>query len=171
MPWREKKYHCGGHSWRRGLFTKQLKKWVKAVFLLGFYGCIFHGTGNSAQLCQTFGISGGGLNTPPPSARHCFQPKLFSRDLLDDWCTPMVIKRAVFCSQQFNFIEENVSLEEVEPLCWCLNFIQEIFRILVIRFINLWRGASTAWVARPRLFTILNHGVRKYSWWTMPSGS
>jgi hypothetical protein len=47
MPWREKKYHCGGHSWRGGLFTKQLKKWVKAVFLLGCYGCIFHGTGNS----------------------------------------------------------------------------------------------------------------------------
>ena len=55
-----KKHHCGGHSWRGGLFTKQLKKWVKAVFLLGCYGCIFHGTGNSAQLCQNFGISGGG---------------------------------------------------------------------------------------------------------------
>jgi hypothetical protein len=35
-------------------------KWVKPVFLLGCYGCIFHGTGNSAQLCQNFGISGGG---------------------------------------------------------------------------------------------------------------
>jgi hypothetical protein len=28
--------------------------------LLGFYGCIFHGNGNSAQLCQNFGISGEG---------------------------------------------------------------------------------------------------------------
>jgi len=67
-----KKYHCEGDSWRGGLFTKQLKKWVKAVFLLGFYGYIFHGTGNSSQLCQNFGISGG-LNTPnpsPPSVRH-----------------------------------------------------------------------------------------------------
>jgi hypothetical protein len=61
----KRKYHCGGHSWRGGLFTKQLKKWVKAVFLLGCYGCIFHGTGNSARLCQNFGISGG-LNTPTP---------------------------------------------------------------------------------------------------------
>ena len=26
MPWREKKYHCGGHRWRGGLFTQQLKK-------------------------------------------------------------------------------------------------------------------------------------------------
>jgi hypothetical protein len=26
----------------------------------GCYGCIFHGAGNSAQLCQNFGISGGG---------------------------------------------------------------------------------------------------------------
>jgi hypothetical protein len=35
-------------------------KLVKPIFLLGCYGCIFHGTGNSAQLCQNFGISGGG---------------------------------------------------------------------------------------------------------------
>jgi len=44
---------------------------VKAVFLLGCYGCIFHGTGNSAQLCQNFGISEG-VWTPqtPPSVRH-----------------------------------------------------------------------------------------------------
>jgi hypothetical protein len=71
---REKKYHCGGDSWRGGLFTKQLKKRVKAVFLLGCYWCIFHGTGNSAQLCQNVGISGGGgVWTPqkPPSVRHC----------------------------------------------------------------------------------------------------
>ena len=72
----KKKYHCGGDSWRGGLFTKQLKKWVKAVLLLGCYGCIFHGTGNSAQLCQNFGISEGGgwgrVWTPPsPSVRHC----------------------------------------------------------------------------------------------------
>ena len=67
MPWREKKIPLwGGHSWRGGLFTKQLKKWVKAVLLLGCYGCIFHGTGNSAQLCQNFGISGGGGLNPPP---------------------------------------------------------------------------------------------------------
>ena len=66
MPWREKKYHYGVHSWRGDLFTKQLKKWVKAVFLFGCYGCIFHGTGNSAQLCQNFGISGWGVWTPQP---------------------------------------------------------------------------------------------------------
>jgi hypothetical protein len=48
---------------------------VKPVFLLGYYGCVFHGTGNSAQLCQNFGISGmgvGGFEPPkPPSVRHC----------------------------------------------------------------------------------------------------
>jgi hypothetical protein len=38
---------------------------VKPV-LLGWYGCIFHGTGNSAQLCQNFGISG--VEPPPPPA-------------------------------------------------------------------------------------------------------
>jgi hypothetical protein len=31
----------------------------------GCYGCIFHGTENSAQLCQIFGISGGGGFEPP----------------------------------------------------------------------------------------------------------
>jgi hypothetical protein len=32
--------------------------------LIRFLGCIFHGTGNSARLCQNFGIisGGGGLN-------------------------------------------------------------------------------------------------------------
>jgi hypothetical protein len=36
--------------------------------LIRFLGCIFHGTGNSARLCQNFGIiSGvGGLNPQPP---------------------------------------------------------------------------------------------------------
>ena len=72
---RKKNTTVGGHSWRGGLFTKQLKKLVKAAFLLGCYGCIFHGTGNSGQLCQNFGISGvGGFEhpkPPPPSVRHC----------------------------------------------------------------------------------------------------
>ena len=60
-----KKYQCGGHSRRVGLFTQQLKKWVKAIFLLGCYGYISHGTGNLVQLRQNFGISGV-LNTPNP---------------------------------------------------------------------------------------------------------
>ena len=40
-----------------GFSRNNSKKLV--VFLLDCYGCIFHGTGNSAQLCQNFGISGG----------------------------------------------------------------------------------------------------------------
>jgi hypothetical protein len=36
--------------------------------LIMLYGCIFHGTGNSAQLCQNFGILGEwGLNPSTPS--------------------------------------------------------------------------------------------------------
>jgi hypothetical protein len=41
---------------------------VNPVFLLGCYGCIFHRTENSAQLCQNFRISGGaggGGGQPP----------------------------------------------------------------------------------------------------------
>jgi hypothetical protein len=46
---------------------------MKPVFWLGCYGCIFHGTGNSAQLWQKFGIwEGVWLNppNPPPSVCH-----------------------------------------------------------------------------------------------------
>jgi hypothetical protein len=32
----------------------------------GCYGCIFHGTGNSVQLCQNFRISEGGFEPPQP---------------------------------------------------------------------------------------------------------
>jgi hypothetical protein len=59
-------------------------KWVKPVFWLGCYGCIFHGTWNSAQLCQNFGISwwgGGGLNPKPPSVRHWSVPLSVSLSL------------------------------------------------------------------------------------------
>ena len=49
---------------------------MNPVFLLGCYGCIFHGTGNSAQLCQNLRILGGGGGggfeppEPTPSVRH-----------------------------------------------------------------------------------------------------
>jgi hypothetical protein len=44
---------------------RSICKWVKPVFWLGCYRCIFYGTANLAQLCQNFRISGGGL-TPKP---------------------------------------------------------------------------------------------------------
>jgi hypothetical protein len=75
------KFSWGQRAERTGIWGRKspsqgfrsICKWVKPVFSLGCYGCIFHGTGNSAQLCQNFGIpGGGGLNTlpPPPSVRH-----------------------------------------------------------------------------------------------------
>jgi hypothetical protein len=39
---------------------------VNPIFLLGCYGCIFHGTGNLAQLCQNLGMSGGVLTPQTP---------------------------------------------------------------------------------------------------------
>ena len=89
----KKKYHCRGDSWRRRLFTKQLKKWVKAVFLLGCYGCVFHGTGNSAQLCKNIGNFGGGVEpppqTPPSSVRHWFLvPFTFNYETRNIWFYP-----------------------------------------------------------------------------------
>jgi hypothetical protein len=51
---------------------RSICKWVKPVVLLGCYGCFLHGTGNSAQLFQIFGISEGlqrhkpRLGTPMP---------------------------------------------------------------------------------------------------------
>jgi hypothetical protein len=40
----------------------------ETCIIMRFLRCIFHGTGNSARLCQNFGIISGGLNPPnPPS--------------------------------------------------------------------------------------------------------
>jgi hypothetical protein len=50
----------GMEIWGRQPFSQgflSICKWVKPVFLLGCYGCIFYGTANLAQLCENFGIS------------------------------------------------------------------------------------------------------------------
>jgi hypothetical protein len=45
---------------------------MKPIFWLGFYRCTLHGTWNSAQLCQNFGISGGVLPPNSPAlVHHC----------------------------------------------------------------------------------------------------
>jgi hypothetical protein len=62
------KFSCGQRADRTGMCGlyppsqtfRSICKWVKPVFLLGCYGCIFHGTGNSAQLYQNFRIGVGG---------------------------------------------------------------------------------------------------------------
>jgi hypothetical protein len=72
------KFSWGQRAERTGIWGRQppsqgfrsICKRVKPVFLLGCFGCIFHGTGNSAWLCQNCGISGGGVWNPP-SVRHC----------------------------------------------------------------------------------------------------
>jgi hypothetical protein len=51
-------------------------KWVKPVFLLGCYRCIFHRTGNSARLCQTSEFWWVGFEAPP-SVRHCLDTSLY----------------------------------------------------------------------------------------------
>jgi hypothetical protein len=61
----------GGSPLVRGS-TQFSNEW-NPYFVLGCYGCIFHGTGNLAQLCQNFEISGWVWTSPPqhPSVRHC----------------------------------------------------------------------------------------------------
>jgi hypothetical protein len=48
----------------------------ETCILIMFLRCIFHGTGNSAQLCQNFGIiwGGGGFEPPKPTlwVRQCY---------------------------------------------------------------------------------------------------
>jgi hypothetical protein len=52
--------------WHASQGFRSIRKWVNPVFLLGCYGCIFHGTGNSARISQNVGIRGGGFDPPPP---------------------------------------------------------------------------------------------------------
>jgi hypothetical protein len=83
------KFSWGQRAERTGIWGRQppsqgfrsICKWVKPVFWLGCYGCIFHGTGNSAQLCQNFGITGeGGVWTPlgTPLAGHFLYLNFFN---------------------------------------------------------------------------------------------
>jgi hypothetical protein len=58
------KFDYSRFSWGRATWEACRGKWVNPVFLLGYYGCIFHGTGNLAQICQNFGISGAGVDRP-----------------------------------------------------------------------------------------------------------
>jgi hypothetical protein len=72
------KFSSGERAERTGNWGRQslsqgfhsICKWVKPIFLLVCYRFIFHRTGNSAQLCQNFGILGV-LNSPPPIHHWC----------------------------------------------------------------------------------------------------
>jgi hypothetical protein len=64
-----KKYHCGGDSWQGGLFMKQLKKWVKPVFLLGcYYGMYF--TRNWEFDSALLKLRNFGWGVEPPTPRY-----------------------------------------------------------------------------------------------------
>jgi hypothetical protein len=78
------KFNLGQGAERAGIWGqyppshgfRSICKWLKPVFVLGCYGCIFQRIGNSAQICQNFGISGGGGGVwnpqTPPLVRHWF---------------------------------------------------------------------------------------------------
>jgi hypothetical protein len=77
------KFSWGQRTERTGIWGRQphsqgfhsICKWVKTVFWLGCYGTV-----NSAQLCQNFGISGGGgeLPNPPRYATGSVSPSTIS---------------------------------------------------------------------------------------------
>jgi hypothetical protein len=73
--------------------------WVKPVFLLGCYECIFHGSENLSMLCQNFGIWGEGLNTSTP------HPARYATD----WYTPEY--DAYFATSDFTIINPFVSIK------------------------------------------------------------
>jgi hypothetical protein len=74
FSWGFNKFSWGQRAERTGIRGRLLPsqrlrsfcKWVKTVLLIDCYWCIFHGTGNLAQLCQTFWISRGGDKPPKP---------------------------------------------------------------------------------------------------------
>ena len=59
MPWREKNTSVGVVAGGEAFSRYKLKKLIKTGSLLGCYGRIFHGTGNSAQLSQILEFRGG----------------------------------------------------------------------------------------------------------------
>ena len=67
MPWREKKYHSGGHSWRGGLFTQQLSESrILARFLRMYFPRNWE-FGYALSKLRNFG----GVEPPkPPPPRH-----------------------------------------------------------------------------------------------------
>jgi hypothetical protein len=63
----KKKYHCGGHSWRGGLFTKQLKEMSESRIIVRFLRMYFPRNwefGSALSKLTTFG--GGGVEPPNP---------------------------------------------------------------------------------------------------------
>jgi hypothetical protein len=90
----------GGSPPSQGFYS--ICKWVKPVFLLDCYICIFHGTGNSAQLChQNFGISGGGgwtLQTTPS-----VRPWLWRSYKVKWICVNFIVKSMYFRTVNFKF--------------------------------------------------------------------
>ena len=77
-----KKYHCGGHSWRGGLFTQQLKKMSEIHILVRLLRMYFPRNWEFGSALSKF-RNFGGFEHPPPSVRHwaamleggpCFSP-------------------------------------------------------------------------------------------------
>jgi hypothetical protein len=59
----------GRENWDLGAVVHSIRKWMEPVFWLDCYELILQGTGNSAQIWQNFGLSGG-LNPPNPTLRY-----------------------------------------------------------------------------------------------------
>src|SRR5215510_6315541 len=95
---------------------------IGPIFLLGCYGCIFHGTGNSAQLCQNFGISGGCLVLVKMYGNN--PRKLFIRIIRNK-----EVKMNEFLLFSFPFLK-------IVFISWCSLFISRLIIILFRDGIN-----------------------------------
>jgi hypothetical protein len=78
---------------------------VKHIFLLGCYRCIFHGTGNAAQLCQNFGIWGG--NPPNPALGTPLSTSItrYTRTAVTSFVAVLKVRNACHCT--YSLVQAN----------------------------------------------------------------
>jgi hypothetical protein len=92
---------------------------MKPVFWF-CYGCIFHGTGNSAQLWQNFGISGG-FEPPKPPFRYAtdFSWWCLAMETVEKQCISfLAIGTVFFCTNKIHLCGISLSQHVTTTVSW-----------------------------------------------------
>jgi hypothetical protein len=164
---------------------------MKPVFVLGCYGCVFHGTGNSAQLWQNVGISGQGGAEPsqtPLPPRHATDIgrvfwKYWIKTVIRNWNLKIAVLECLLSGIHVRVVSSDVmriritSLDTTRP---STIFYRRLFKsfgvkgliavkntaIIVVHWDYVWsfrKNASYLKVSAGRLQQAINMGYQKVS--------